>query len=123
MNFHTHDGLVAVDMIAKMLLDLPRGREAAAQAGRPDHITFDRRGHYRKTVAWRYADGSWGVTFRDPPTSADKRHVYENPVEGATAILVRKHVPFLKADLARAGLVPEADVTAAVLGSTGTDGR
>jgi len=80
------------------LLDLP----PAALPGEPPTVNYlhsDRRGQ-RHTVAWRYADGTtWGVTFRNPPTSPDKRRAYDNPVEAARAIRARKHPPIRNGDV------------------------
>ena len=80
------DGDLAADQIAKLLLDLPRG-------GEHNYYHFDRRGD-RFTIAWRYEDGTWGVTFRDPPTeSATARRPYGSPVQAARAIIAREHPP------------------------------
>lgn len=83
ITLYTPDGDLAADQIAKLLLDLPRG-------GDHNYLHFDRRGP-RHTVAWRYVDGTWAVTFRDPPTSADQRRQYDNPVTAARAIIARRH--------------------------------
>jgi hypothetical protein len=88
------DEAAAEDAIAKLLLDLPPAGDDGDGEPKKNYLHFDRRGA-KHTVAWRYRDGrSWGVTFRDPPTSADKRRRYDNPVETARAIIARDHAPY-----------------------------
>jgi len=107
VRFNTHDEDAAADAIAKMLLDLPRSRKDR------NYVKFNQVGA-KFTIAWRYPDGTWGVTFRNPPTARDQRRAYDNPVEAARAIVVGKHPPFRKQDLA------DVDVTAELLADRST---
>jgi hypothetical protein len=78
------DGGDATDTITQMLISLPRG-------GKRNSIKFDREGD-KFTIAWRYAEGDWGVTFREPPTDPSRnRRRYASPVDAARAVVYRKH--------------------------------
>ena len=85
ISFNMHQDARSVDAIAKML-DLPRKGDSDE-----NHMAFDLKGDNNYTGAWRYPDGTWGVSFRPAAEIDDNRRKYDNPVHAARAIIDGKH--------------------------------
>jgi hypothetical protein len=86
ISFNNHQEARSIDAIAKMLLDLPRKGDSDDH-----HMAFDWESHNKLTAVWRYADGTWGVSFRPAAEIDDNCRKYDNPIHAARAIIDRQH--------------------------------